>query len=641
MVESPTKATTISSYLDKDWVVVATKGHIKDLPAKSYGIDFKNQFEPEYEWLKGKKTVFSAIKTKAKLASIIYIASDPDREGEIIAKHCFDELAKLKKPIFRLRLKEISKSEVNRQIKLKSGLDFAEIESQIARRIVDRIFGFEISPDLWKQLKISSLSAGRVQSTVLHWICEREKEIQNFSKEIYYQLKLQGKVSGETVVLDHQTKDKLDSKSIQKVLTEIEILPEPNRLQKILLSEIKKKNIKRNPPPAFSTASLLETSFRVLGFDSKKTMKIAQTLFEGKKVGSGERIGLITYMRTDSTRVSDSKRQLGEDYLKKHFPGLVFEGSTTPKKQKKYSQDAHEAVIPIHPDYSPETIGSYLSNEERSLYTLIWERFLTSLMKPELGEETIYEFHKNNHVFIYKNEFITDFGFKAFGRRNQEKKTKKFDWKVGDSFLYESHSIEEKQTEPPVRYTQGKLVQKMEDTGVGRPSTYGSIIETLRTRKYIVEYHKSIGPTNLGMIVDDYLFLNFQEMIGESFTKDLEDKLDQITEDKSSRINLIQNFYDSLLGLLRTPRKKYTNTERRYPQNKEETPPGSYAKPNPNRSPRIKASTTRISIPKEQTGVRPCPVCAEGVVKTKLGKKGKTIYFCSRYPHCDYITYES
>lgn len=210
-------------------------------------------------------------------------------------------------------MKEISKEEVSRQIQLKSGLDLAEIESQIARRVVDRIFGFEVSPDLWKQLRISSLSAGRVQSTVLHWICEREKEIQNFSKEIFYQLKLKGSVSNEPVVLDHQTKDKLDSKSIQNLISEIEILPEPTRLKEILLSQIKKKNIKRNPPLAFSTASLQETSFRVLGFDSKKTMKLAQMLFEGKRIGSGERVGLITYMRTDSTRISDSKRVLGEE----------------------------------------------------------------------------------------------------------------------------------------------------------------------------------------------------------------------------------------------------------------------------------------------------------------------------------------
>ncbi|TGN09308.1 type I DNA topoisomerase [Leptospira bandrabouensis] len=638
MVESPTKATTIASYLDKDWVVVATKGHIKDLPPKSYGVDFKNQFEPEYEWLKGKKTVFSAIKSKAKLSSVIYIASDPDREGEIIAKHCYDELVKLKKPIFRLRLKEISKEEVSRQIQLKLGLDLAEIESQIARRVVDRIFGFEVSPDLWKQLKISSLSAGRVQSTVLHWICEREKEIQNFSKEIYYQLKLHGSVFGEPVDLDHQTKDKLDSNSIQNLLSEIEILPEPTKLKELTLSQIKKKNIKRNPLPAFSTASLQETSFRLLGFDSKKTMKLAQMLFEGKKIGTGERVGLITYMRTDSTRVSLDKRELGEKYLNKNYPGLLSNLNSTPKKQKKYSQDAHEAVIPINPNLTPDSISSYLSPDERKLYTLIWERFLISLMKPELGEETVYEFQKEKHVFSYKNEFITDFGFKAFTKSDKKKIQKQLDWKLGDRFLYKSYTIEEKQTEPPVRYTQGKLVQKMEDTGVGRPSTYGTIIETLKTRKYIVEYHKSIGPTALGLKVNDYLFLNFQDMIGESFTKDLEEKLDQVTENKESRILLIQNFYEGLLRILRSPRKKNTPLAS-----------VSFPKEEPNKPERAVAKKTssrkkeNIKLDFIESSLNPtniCPVCKQGFVKTKLGKKGKTIYFCSRYPHCDYITYE-
>ncbi|MGE8781319.1 type I DNA topoisomerase [Leptospira terpstrae] len=625
--------------MNEEWVVVATKGHIKDLPPKSYGVDFKNQFEPEYEWLKGKKTVFSTIKTKAKNASIIYIASDPDREGEIIAKHCYDELIKLKKPIFRLRLKEISKEEVNRQIQIKAGLDLAEIESQIARRVVDRIFGFEVSPDLWKQLKISFLSAGRVQSTVLHWICERELEIRNFSKEIYYQLKLNGSVSNQSVVLDHQTKDKLNSKSIQKLLTETEILPEPTRLKEITLSKIKKKNIKRNPPQAFSTASLQETSFRVLGFDSKKTMKLAQMLFEGKQIGSGERIGLITYMRTDSTRVSDQKRELGEKYLNQYFPGLCSTQNATPKKQKKYSQDAHEAVIPTNANYSPDSISSYLSLEERKLYSLIWERFLVSLMKPELGEETVYEFEKNNHTFFHKNEFITDPGFKSFGKLEKKKLQKRLDWKLGDRFQYESYSVEEKQTEPPVRYTQGKLVQKMEDTGVGRPSTYGSILETLKTRKYIVEYHKSIGPTALGMKVNEYLFLNFHDMIGESFTKDLEEKLDQVTDKKESRVSLIQNFYEGLMFILRSPRKKtsFVSSQSNTKENVIGSEESKIKKSLSNQ--KEKKSNVTITIP-SLNKQNICPVCKEGVVKTKLGKKGKTIYFCSRYPHCDYITYE-
>ncbi|MCW7494491.1 type I DNA topoisomerase [Leptospira sp. 2 VSF19] len=628
----------MASYLDKDWIVVATKGHIKDLPPKSYGVDLKNQFEPEYEWLKGKKTVFSAIKAKAKLSSVIYIASDPDREGEIIAKHCYDELVKLKKPIYRLRLKEISKEEVRRQIQFKSGLDLAEIESQIARRVVDRIFGFEVSPDLWKQLKISSLSAGRVQSTVLHWICEREKEIQNFSKEVYYQLKLHGSVLGESVDLDHQTKDKLNSQSIQKLLSEIEILPEPSKLKELRLSQIKKKNIKRNPPPAFSTASLQETSFRLLGFDSKKTMKLAQMLFEGKKIGSGERVGLITYMRTDSTRVSSGKRELGEEYLNKNYPGLLSQISSFPGKLKKHSQDAHEAVIPTNPNLTPDSISPYLSPDEKKLYNLIWERFLVSLMKPELGEETIYEFQKEKEVFYYKNEFITDFGFKAFTKSEKKKIQKRLDWKLGDRFLYESYTIEEKQTEPPVRYTQGKLVQKMEDTGVGRPSTYGTIIETLKIRKYIVEYHKSIGPTALGLKVNDYLYLNFQEMIGESFTKDLEKKLDLVTENKESRILLIQNFYEDLLRILRSPRKKINQSEL-------DTNPlvhkNKLEKPVTAKNTKVKKENISSDFGESRLNDgNICPVCKQGIVKTKLGKKGKTIYFCSRYPHCDYITYE-
>lgn len=491
---------------------------------------------------------------------------------------------------------------------------------------------------MWKQLKISSLSAGRVQSTVLHWICEREKEIQNFSKEIYYQLRLHGSVLGESIDLDHQTKDKLDSNSIQNLLSDIEILPEPSKLKNLILSQIKKKNIKRNPPPAFSTASLQETSFRILGFDSKKTMKLAQMLFEGKKIGTGERVGLITYMRTDSTRVSLDKRELGEDYLNKYFPGLLSNINSIPKKQKKYSQDAHEAVIPTNPNLTPDSISSYLSPDERKLYTLIWERFLVSLMKPELGEETIYEFQKEKHTFYYKNELITDFGFKAFFKTDKKKIQKQLDWKLGERFLYESYTIEEKQTEPPVRYTQGKLVQKMEDTGVGRPSTYGSIIETLKTRKYIVEYHKSIGPTALGLKVNDYLFLNFQDMIGESFTKDLEEKLDQVTENKESRILLIQNFYEGLLRILRSPRKKNTplapvnvpNVE----QNKSERAVAK--KTSSSKKQNIKLDTIESSL--KPTNI--CPVCQLGFVKTKLGKKGKTIYFCSRYPHCDYITYE-
>lgn len=625
-------------------MVVATKGHIKDLPPKSYGVDLTNQFEPEYEWLNGKKNLFSTIVTKAKKCEVIYIASDPDREGEIIAKHCFDELSKLKKPIYRLRLKEITKEELKTQIQRKGGLDLEAIESQIARRVIDRIFGFEVSPDLWKQLRIQGLSAGRVQSTVLHWICEREKEIQNFSKETYVLLKLQGNLQGQNVELKYHSEDRFTKEEVETILKEIQILPEPSRLKQLVLSKVKTKKIKRNPPKAFSTASLLESSFRALKFDSKKTMRIAQSLFEGKRLQGGESVGLITYMRTDSTRVSFEKQTLGENYLKKQYSNLLLEAIERKTKQKKFSQDAHEAIVPINPHLTPDQIRSYVSADEFKLYQLIWERFLTSLLKPEVGEEIVYEFPVGKHLFIHQFEIIFDPGFKNFPELKQKVIKSRLDAKVGDVFFYQSHTMEEKETEPPLRYTQGKLIQKMEDTGVGRPSTYATILETLKLRKYIVEYKKNIGPSALGVKVDSYLFLNFKELIGESFTKDLETELDQITEHKESRVNLISKFYRQLKQILTSPRMKWDVTiQGSIDSVASETSKETFPIPN-SKSPR-KHSEKKSSQGK--TGQSPiietrkCPKCLNGTVKTKLGKNGKTIYFCSRYPHCDYITYDN
>ncbi|TGM43042.1 type I DNA topoisomerase [Leptospira levettii] len=643
VVESPTKASTINSYLGKDWLVVATKGHIKDLPPKSYGVDISNSFEPEYEWLKGKKKLFTSIVSKAKKCSKIYIASDPDREGEIIAKHCFDELVKLKKPIYRLRLKEITKAELNIQLEKKNGLDLGEIESQIARRVIDRIFGFEVSPDLWKQLKIPTLSAGRVQSTVLHWICEREREIQNFTKQTYFLLKLHGSLKKQKIELKYHTKEKLNQEDVNAIVKELGLIPEPSKLKELILSNIKIKQLKRNPPKAFSTASLLEVSFRALKFDSKKTMRIAQSLFEGKKLQSGETVGLITYMRSDSTRVSDSKLQLGENYLKQHHPKLLMEGSGKQSKQKKFSQDAHEAVIPINPKLTPNQIRNYLTVDEWKLYQLIWERFLVSLMKPELGEEVVYEFPIGKHVFTHSFERIFDGGFKNFPEPISDQKKSPLDAKVGDVFSYESFSTLEKETEPPERYTQGKLIQKMEDTGVGRPSTYANILETLKLRKYIVEYQKNIGPSALGMKVDVYLDLNFHDLIGESFTKDLEQQLDEITENRNSRVELISAFYAKLIQIIKSPRKKIdssgheigtTTKHEKAVSDSSAIKTNAHSKKNKNQH-----------LPKEKslslTEKKVCPKCSDGTIKTKLGKNGKTIYFCSRYPHCDYITYDN
>ncbi|MDF3821147.1 type I DNA topoisomerase [Leptospira sp. 96542] len=622
MVESPTKAKTLSSYLDSDWEVVASKGHIKDLPPDSYGVDVSNGFEPTYTWLKGKKTVVSAITTKAKKSNIIYISSDPDREGEIIAKHLFDELKRLKKPIHRIRLKEITKSELKTQIANPSGLDLSQINSQIARRVVDRIFGYEISPDLWKHLKIGSLSAGRVQSCVLHWICERENEILNFIPEDYFLLKLIGTVKSEEVILSFRepNKKKLNKDDINQILKSIG-LGKAKNLQ-IPLTKINKKNIKRNPPQPFTTASLQEMAFRTLGFDSKKTMSIAQKLFEGKKNSSGEMKGLITYMRTDSTFVSSEKRNLGLDFLKKHHPNLKTEEKVYRTKKKKHAQAAHEAILPVDPFLTRESLFGYLDVNELKLYNMIWERFLCSLMEPEVGIEYQYIFTIKDFDFEFKEEVISNFGFKQFQVKKDKTVKKQKDWKVGDLFEYKETLLEEKSTECPPRYTEGKLIQKMEERGVGRPSTYVNTIETLYKRKYIVEFKKSIGPTELGKKVDGYLYLNFPTLIGEEFTKNLELDLDQVSDQNETRIVVIKKFYDYVKKALKQPDR--------------------FRKP----IGEVFIDSMELSDPKEKSKIIKdtipiCPKCNDGKIQSKFAKNGKTIFFCSRYPHCDYITYEN
>lgn len=627
IVESPTKAKTLSSYLGVGWVVLATKGHIKDLPPKEFGIDINNNFEPSYQWLSGKKKVVDSIIRAAKSSSQIFIASDPDREGEIIAKHLFDELSFLKKEVFRIRLKEISKQELESQLKLKSNILQTEVDSQIARRLVDRIFGYKLSPVLWKNLKVAALSAGRVQSTVLHWIHLREKEILNFVSETYYQLKLKGQVLGEKIEILHQ-KAKLDLEEIEKILNRIGYTDRVSEV-KLPLESIKEKRIQKKPALPFTTASLQETASKVLGFDSKKTMRIAQSLFEGKPI-FGESKGLITYMRTDSTRVSPSKRNRAIEFLSKNHSKLISENVRIQKSKNKI-QDAHEAILPVDVFISPDAIQNKLSTDEYKLYKLIWERFLSSLLKPEELKETVYTFSKAGESFIWKHEEVLDFGYKDFPDPKKQKKNPKPNFKIGDEFELESILKEEKETTCPERYTEARLIKKMEEEGIGRPSTYSATIDTLKKRKYILEIKKKIGPTNLGMRVDEFLDLNFSSLIQDEFTKGLEEKLDSISTGKIHKLEVVSEFYNFLNSVLKL------NNESNFVRNKSklvtETNPSKVKKESESNK------VSKLFIPPKQENF--CPKCKDGVLRSKFTKAGKTLFYCSNYPHCDYITYEN
>jgi DNA topoisomerase-1 len=603
-------------------VVLATKGHLKDLPPKDYGIDFKNDFFPSYQWLKGKKVLFSSIKKSAKIASDIYIASDPDREGEMIAEHISEELGSIRAKKYRIRLNEISKKSLENAIASPGSIDPQLVDSQVCRRLIDRIFGFEISPVLWRDLKISGLSAGRVQSAVLKWICERELEIRNFVSEAYISLKAVIVYENRKIELSYVLKNeekKLDKRAASEILkkygvTESDMIP---RDLLFTLEKIEEKDYKYNPPNAFTTASLQETAAKVLGFSSSQTMRIAQSLYEGKRIG-GEMVGLITYMRTDSTKVSDIKRQKAISYLSKKRPELKL-GLAKSVKSKLHAQEAHEAILPTDPGLAPEHLRTYLSKDELSLYELIWNRLFTSLLEPETGVERSYTFESKEERWITKQKQGKSLGYKQLNDTRVLPKDELFGLKIGASVLCNEFITEDKKTTPKERYTEGQIVAKMETTGIGRPSTYSQIIDTLKKRKYILEVKKKLGATALGERVNDYLVSGFFDLIGEKFTKEMEIALDELAGGKGDRLSILNSFYKRVKQL----KEKDVIVSKK---NSDSVKQDSRMK-----APGAKRQATSNSI---------CPVCGKGQIRSKFSKNGKTIYFCSQYPQCDFVSYE-
>lgn len=602
--------------------MLATKGHIKDLPPKEYGIDFENEFSPTYVWLKGKKTLFSSIKKASKTAVSVFIASDPDREGEMIAEHIASELGKISGKIYRIRLHEISKKALNDATKTPGKIDFHLVESQICRRLIDRIFGFEISPVLWKDLKISGLSAGRVQSAVLKWICDREEEIRNFVSEDY--------VSLEAIICneDHEIKlsyvladeeKRLDRSSSLLILKKYGMTAPgktPAKLHFVLTKKVDKK-YKILPPPPFTTASLQETAAKVLGFSSSQTMKLAQSLYEGINV-RGEMVGLITYMRSDSTRLSEAKSLRVKEFISNSRPDLDL-GKERSSKSRMHAQEAHEAITPTDPFRTPASLLKSLSRDEAALYQLIWERTLVSFLEPETGIERSYTFEGNSEFWNCKQKEGTSLGFKKFHTKTVLPTDPLANLEIGSSVVCTEILAEEKQTVPKDRYTEGQIISKMERTGIGRPSTYSQTLETLKKRKYVLEVKKKIGSTALGEKVNRHLVASFSELIGEGFTKEMEMSLDVLASGKGEKLTLLKRFFEKIKDL------KLNRSVKSQPiREKKES----------------KSKPQASNDSKKEIKTLFCPVCKEGSIRSKFSKTGKTIYFCSRYPQCDFVSYE-
>ena len=539
IVESPSKAKTIEKILGRNYEVVASYGHVIDLPKTKIGIDVENNFEPQYKVIKGKGEVLKKLKEKAKSANAVYLASDQDREGEAIAWHISNYIKQPDK-VKRIEFNEITKTAVNNAIKNPRNINDNLVNAQQARRLLDRIVGYKISPLLWKIINRNA-SAGRVQSVALKLICDLEDEINAFIPQKYWEVSalIEKNINLNLVKIADKKVDKIFNEKVVKKL-EKDLKDETLTLKKI---EVKKKS--QRPPLVFKTSTLQQLASSYLGYGASKTMRIAQQLYEGLPI-DGENKGLITYMRTDSTRISADAINMAKDYITKNY-GEKYVGKYVVKNSKSNVQDAHEGIRPSDINLVPDDIKVYLTNEQHKLYKLIWDRFLVSQFAAMQYEQMQINAVNGDYSFRGTiNKVIFDGYYKIF-KDEDEIKTGDFpELKEGNVHPIDKLNVEEGITKPPTRFSEATLVKKLESEGIGRPSTYASIVETLKTREYVELIEKRFYPTYLGYEVKDELVKNFKDIMNVKFTANMEKELDKVEEGTVEWVQLLRAFYNSL-----------------------------------------------------------------------------------------------
>ena len=535
IVESPAKANTIKKFLGGNTKVVASMGHIRDLPKSKLGVDIEHDFEPEYINIRGKGDLIKSLKKDAKQAKKVYIATDPDREGEAIAWHLAYILKDEKNKISRVTFNEITKNAVQKAIKEPRNIDMNVVDAQQARRVLDRIVGYKMSPLLWKKVK-RGLSAGRVQSVAVKLIVDRENEIEGFKPEEYWNIYAKLK--------DEKTKKQFEARFYGKNGKKLEIhskqetdeVLEGIKNAKYIVSEVKKGEKKRTPAPPFTTSTMQQEASRKLGFTLKKTMSVAQGLYEGVRIPEKGTVGLITYMRTDSTRISDVARAAAKEYIVKNYGEKYYENRYY--KTNKEAQDAHEAIRPTYIDVNPEDIKDVITKDQYKLYKLIYNRFMASQMANAIYDTMAVNIKANEYDFKANGQAIKFKGFMTLYVEGTDAKEV-----VEDGMLPELEEgnteklveLDPKQsfTEPPARYTEASLVKALEEKGIGRPSTYSPTITTILERRYIEKVQKQLMPTELGKIVNKLLTENFTDVINVEFTAKIENEFDEISEGKA------------------------------------------------------------------------------------------------------------
>ena len=635
IVESPSKSHTIGKYLGKDFKVVSSKGHIRDLATTGkygLGVDIENGFKPSYVPIKGKSSVIKELKKDVKESDMVYLASDPDREGEAIAWHLKDALGIKDDQYKRVRFNEITKDKVIESVNNPGMIDDNLVKSQETRRILDRIIGFRLSKLL--QAKIDAKSAGRVQSVALKLIVDREREILAFVPKEYWTITAHfDKFDADYFYIkDNKQETKLDTEAdADKVLDNI--------TNKYVVENVEKKKTKRSSKPPFITSTLQQEASNKLGFSAKKTMSIAQKLYEGVDLGS-ERAGLITYMRTDSIRLSDEFIGSSLKFIEEKF-GENYKGSVKVSKKKTENvQDAHEAIRPTSILREPDKIKEYLDKDELKLYTLIYKRALASLMADAILDQTTVILDNNGYKFKTTGSIVVFDGYlKIYGDYEEKDEAKLPDFVVGETKI--TDDVEKKQhfTQPPARYTEASLIRELESLGIGRPSTYATIIDTIRTHGYVVMEDKKFKPLEIGFEATDKLQEFFSKIINVKYTSNMEEELDEIADGKLIWVDVLTKFYDEFEPLVK---KAFSEMEKTPAKETGEMCPecGSPLVVRKGKYGEFVACSnypTCKYIKKdkaEETVLMDCPVCGKGQIVERKTKKGKTFWGCNNYPKC-------
>lgn len=674
IVESPAKTKTLKNFLGDEYQIEASMGHVRDLPAKELGVDLEKNFAPKYESLSARRTVLDKLKTAASKAETVYLATDPDREGEAIAWHLNEALHLTNSR--RIEFNEITRAAVQRAMKTPRGIDMPRVNAQQARRVLDRLVGYQISPLLWRKLSRNSLSAGRVQSVAVKLIVDREREIRAFVPEEYWTITARLTPFEEDHPFDADLRSKGCEKleigneaSASKIVRELEGA-------RYLVDKVETKRVKRSAPAPFITSTLQQEAARKLGFNARHTMRVAQQLYEGVDLGEDGPVGLITYMRTDSIRIADEAKAEAREFITARFGTEFVEGKSSKAAKKGRVQDAHEAVRPTDVNRDPASVARFLERDQQRLYELIWNRFVASQMADALFDVTTvdiqasgghiegdpYIFRATGSVRVFAGWSVVYLEGKDNGEVADEERPPlpavimaHAGGSVGageslpDNDRYPYLKLLELLpgqhfTQPPPRYTEATLVKTLEQNGVGRPSTYAAIVETIRERKYVEMEKKAFRPTPLGETVNDYLVDKFKNIVDVSFTAFLETELDKVAEGDMNWVAVLKEFYEPFSsqlaeatnerGFLKIPEQE---TDRACP---------NCGKPmviKHGRRGEFLACTgypeCKTTLPVGATGT-PCPECGEGEIIERKSKRGKVFYGCNRYPNCAFVSWD-